>query len=157
MENCFSLKTPQFHFWLYIWKNTNSKRYRHPVFIVALFMVFKTKKLSKCPSVDKWINKLLDYRWEKLSSQGRGSGAELSGPFKGNATNYGASRGGVRKATYPWKGRWRLQERGWWWLSWKVGGGCGFFLFSFMGAKKGSNEKKFQRGSCFSEMQRRII
>ena len=30
----------------------------HPVFIVELFMIVKTRKLFKCPSVDKWIKKM---------------------------------------------------------------------------------------------------
>ena len=37
---------------------TNSKRYTHPMFIEALFMIAKAWKQPKCPSTDKWIKKI---------------------------------------------------------------------------------------------------
>ena len=39
-------------------KNTNSKRYMHPVFIAALFTIGKIWKPPKCPSTDEWIKKM---------------------------------------------------------------------------------------------------
>ena len=39
-------------------ENSNSKSYRHPMFIVALFTTAKTWKQPKCPLMDEWIKKL---------------------------------------------------------------------------------------------------
>ena len=37
-------------------KITNSKRYMHPVFTAALFIIAKTWKQTECPSADWWEN-----------------------------------------------------------------------------------------------------
>ena len=38
-------------------KNTNLKRYIHPMFITALFTITKIGKQHKGPSIDDWIKK----------------------------------------------------------------------------------------------------
>ena len=38
-------------------QNYNSKRYKHPIFIAALFTIAKTQKQYKCPLTDEWIKK----------------------------------------------------------------------------------------------------
>ena len=50
----------QFYFWDISKgnKNTNSKRYLHPMFTGALFTVAKTWKQPKRPWMDEWIKKL---------------------------------------------------------------------------------------------------
>ena len=50
-----------FYFSVFIprYENTISKRYIHPMFITALFIIVKTQKEPKCPSMDEWIQK----RW----------------------------------------------------------------------------------------------
>ena len=37
---------------------TNSKRYIHPIFIAALFIIAKTWKQPKCPLTDEWVKKI---------------------------------------------------------------------------------------------------
>ena len=39
-------------------ENTYLQRYMHPYVTVALFMVAKTRKQPKCPSIDNWIKKM---------------------------------------------------------------------------------------------------
>ena len=39
-------------------QNLNSKRYMHPVFKTALFIIAKTWKQPKCPSREEWIKKM---------------------------------------------------------------------------------------------------
>ena len=48
-------------------KNTNSKRYMHPMFIAALVTIVKNWKQCKCPLIDKWINELHIYAGILLS------------------------------------------------------------------------------------------
>ena len=40
-----------------------SKRYLHPTFNVALFIIVKTWKPPKCPSVDEWIKEMWNRNW----------------------------------------------------------------------------------------------
>ena len=42
------------------YRNTNSKKYMHPMFIAALFTIAKIWKQPKCPSIDKWIKNMCD-------------------------------------------------------------------------------------------------
>ena len=45
------------YMYIYIYpQNYNSKRYMHPLFIVALFTIAKTCRQPKCPLTDEWIN-----------------------------------------------------------------------------------------------------
>ena len=41
-----------------LWVNHNSKRYMYPMFIAALFTIARTWKQPKCPSTEKWIQKI---------------------------------------------------------------------------------------------------
>ena len=47
----------QFHFWNLPKENenTNWKRYVHPMFIAAVFIIAKVWRQLKCPSTDEWI------------------------------------------------------------------------------------------------------
>ena len=47
-------------------KNTNLKRYMHPMFIEALFTVTKTWKQSKCPSMDEWMKENVVYTYDGI-------------------------------------------------------------------------------------------
>ena len=39
--------------------NTNSKKYHaSPMFLAALFTIVKIRKQAKCPSTDKWMEKM---------------------------------------------------------------------------------------------------
>ena len=41
-------------------KNSNLKRYMHPMCTAGLLIIAKTWKECKCPSTDKWIKKMWD-------------------------------------------------------------------------------------------------
>jgi len=53
-----SYVTQQFHSWvyIYIYKNTNLKRYMHPNIHSKIIYNCQIWKQSKCPSMDEWIN-----------------------------------------------------------------------------------------------------
>ena len=47
----------QSHSWAYIQTKLQLKRYMHPMFIAALFIIAKTWKQPKCPLTNEWIRK----------------------------------------------------------------------------------------------------
>ena len=68
--------TQQFYFWVFIQEipNTNLKRYKHPVFIAALFTIANIWKPPEYPSIDNWIRKMwytykMDYSRDILPLQ----------------------------------------------------------------------------------------
>ena len=50
--------TQQSHCWAYAEKKPELKETCAPMFIAALFIIARTWKQPKCPSVDEWIRKL---------------------------------------------------------------------------------------------------
>ena len=53
----------QFESWVYTFKELKARiQYTHtPMSITALFTIAQRWKQSKCPSVDEWINKMLQW------------------------------------------------------------------------------------------------
>ena len=50
--------TQQSHSWAYTPRKQDLKETRVPMFIAALFIIARTWKQPRCPSVDEWIRKL---------------------------------------------------------------------------------------------------
>ena len=50
--------TQQSYSWAYIWRQTWFEKTCISMFIAGLFTIDKTRKQPKCPSTDKWIEKM---------------------------------------------------------------------------------------------------